>query len=793
MNQMNITPQDNNSSFSQFVLTREEAFRYSEKDTFFSKTGKFAVGTALTTTACFAAIVETVLSSLIAILTSPIYLIAPKSYIQITQHTLDSVITIVAAAKRTFGAEIEAAPPPVEAEVKQKTPVSPAPPAPPSIQSKKVEKLPELSQNFASRALQFSKEHKTLMIAIALGTATIAATAFYFYYMKTPPPSNLPIPLPPTSTATLSTGSPATSISSTTTTIISPSNTWADNLKAIVTKTNQPSISSSTTSLSSTSSTPTTITLSERAKTVLTATQSLSTSLPPSTTSNTNTVGKTIATLTNQHTASSISSSTVTSTSTPATNRLSFSSAKMLILFSLSLGIIGIILKHSRLNRAAQDTEKAATGESGAGAKKKAKREDDGLECLRSAAEGVALPSVTSAEQDSPPPVRSPAPPTKAATVAPAFAPPPPPPPAPTISPTTGLILTPLPAARPPAPPIRAAKPLLTPLTRAAPAAGRPPAPPAGRVLAAPRDILAHRAAMLARPPASPAAGRPPAPSTRLASPAARPPAPPTRLASPAAGRSPPTTPPPLAARPPAPPIRAAKPLLTPTSQSAPQGARPLPTPPTRATTSAARPPAPPIRAKPLPTPTPRSTPSAARSPAPSAARLSAPPAGRALALPADQAQNAKKAADSSGTGGASSKAADSSGTGGASSGESKLTFAALRAQAKAKGAKNPDRPYNRRGFQQRVRNKNPTATPTLAAPSGGKGKSFAALADLVEKGGLTDALGRLAPEGMEEATAPTSGDSSLDSASSSEGSGSEDSSNEFGDLASLAAEVEYE
>ncbi len=182
-------------SLSRFALTLERAFQYSESDTIFSKLGKFTVGTALTTTACIAAIVETTLAALLTVLTAPAYFLAPNRFAFFGRHTVNSAGTIIQAVKRSFGAGVEHAKLPGDAEVKQKTPVSPAPPAPPSIQSKKVEQLPEPSQNFASRALQFSKEHKTLMIAIALGTATLAATAFYFYYMKTTSPSNLPIPI----------------------------------------------------------------------------------------------------------------------------------------------------------------------------------------------------------------------------------------------------------------------------------------------------------------------------------------------------------------------------------------------------------------------------------------------------------------------------------------------------------------------------------------------------------------------------------------------------------------------
>ncbi|NGX47566.1 MAG: hypothetical protein K1000chlam3_00945, partial [Chlamydiae bacterium] len=125
--------------------------------------------------------------SLVAsILTSPAYFIAPKRYAKITNHTADSARTIVAAAKRTFGAETKKA-------------VAPAPKIAPS----RVEKCKEFAKAQITNALQFSKDNQKAMLAATLTIILLGAYAYqdvFFKYLFPPTPSSFSSSTPNTTT-----------------------------------------------------------------------------------------------------------------------------------------------------------------------------------------------------------------------------------------------------------------------------------------------------------------------------------------------------------------------------------------------------------------------------------------------------------------------------------------------------------------------------------------------------------------------------------------------------------------
>ncbi len=796
---------------SLFALTLEGAFQYSEKDSKFVKLEKFAVGTILTTTACIAAIVETVISSLITILTFPLYPIAPKRYAQITQHTADSARTIIAAVKRTFGAEIIAKP-----LVKQTKPVKQTPPPAPivsaslpapreNIQPKTVEKLPEPSQNFASRVLHFPKEHKTLMMSIVLGTATLAATVFFMYYMKTTPSSTSPPSTLPvchiggntyTSTGTALAIAPSlpvchiggnTHTSTGTALAIAPSlpmchiggNTYTSTGTALAIAP-PPSVPPFNAIPPPSNSTVANASSNYTWKNV--ANDVLILFFPgialgygcswffdrkiKTFNNKGNIMSQTVAVPPNHF----FSLSRFTSRLERAQQ---FSKEHKPLMIGIALGtttLLATVAKTFSTNIANQPTASSTISGSILSIPTQATNHfvsstaKFSLCCLLAGvAYGIARYAFIRSRQNR-------------ATQSPGAPPPPAPLPPSRISPTTGLIITTPPAARSPASP-----------TRSVPPAARAPAPPAGRVLAAPGDILAQRAAILGRRQASASQSRQAPRAGRLpASPIGRTPVPPTR-AAPAAGRPPPTTPSrPPATRPPAPPTKLASPPVPPiraaqrrplprspvTPPAAPPPATRPPAPLTRLASPTARPPAPPTKLA-SPTARPPAPPTKLASPAarPPVSPLEAAPPPQSRPLPTPPARPTPLASEQADPPLTTAQAPKPVEAAGASSGRSSM---AVIKPSQAKGAKlrkrSDYRPFNETHQKP---------------PSGGRGKSFQDLVRLMgDDDGLKGALDRLAPEGSGEETATFSGDPS-------EESGSVGDVDEFGDLANLAAGVD--
>jgi len=140
-----------------YTLAKEGAFRSNATDSFLKRSGKFAVGTAITTSAFGIALVETALSAIAATLASPAYILAPEKYAKLTSHTAASADTIVQAAKRTFRVKPKQA---EEAKGKEETP--PAEPV----------------TNKLQLALAFAKKHETALTAGAIAATVVGA--YYF-------------------------------------------------------------------------------------------------------------------------------------------------------------------------------------------------------------------------------------------------------------------------------------------------------------------------------------------------------------------------------------------------------------------------------------------------------------------------------------------------------------------------------------------------------------------------------------------------------------------------------------
>jgi hypothetical protein len=151
---------------SAYALTQEQAFlRAVNTDGLVRRAWKSTVGTALTTTACVAAIFETIVSGLAAFVFTPVlYAVGSKRRYDLVNYTRDSASTVVAAARRTFGAELLAA-----ANLEEPSKSAPL---------SKVEQLKIRASDLFQQALSTGKAHKGQLLGTA-AVAAIVATAYY--------------------------------------------------------------------------------------------------------------------------------------------------------------------------------------------------------------------------------------------------------------------------------------------------------------------------------------------------------------------------------------------------------------------------------------------------------------------------------------------------------------------------------------------------------------------------------------------------------------------------------------